>query len=462
MTRRIIYANQLGNSLFALQDQKEAMLSQGFLAQAILGTDTQIDGLNCIPNSPADMTVLLSQGTIFKYIDVDATPYGELPSQIPADTTNSVVKLAYNVGSFQTPTFNPPATVGFSRNDLIQISLEEVDGDNTNIPFWGGSVNYTINGVVVTVPNPPVSQTKNMQRLTNVVINIKQGTPAATGTQTTPTPDPGYVGAWVITVANGQTSITGGDIAQYPGAPFITEKLKDKISIPVVQAATYIYAVTSGAANTYTANLTPAISAYTEGMVIRALINVSNTGASTININGLGAKSIKVMGGYTLLPNEMQTGMLAELFYDGTDFILLNPARINFLTGANGIQTIAPGSPTKFNSFTSITNNYGFWDNTLQGFKIIRPGRFRVSVLTGAGNASSLPFSCAAIYYVNGVNVETFFKLPSAGGANQDFLTGGNVIEDFALNDEIELYFSMTQNSVEVNPTFSLEYLSYT
>jgi hypothetical protein len=230
MTRRITYANQLASSLFALQNQKEDMLARGFLAQAILGTTTELDGFACTPNSPADLTVLIGQGTIFKYINVDATPFGELPSQIPADTTNNILKFAYNVGTVQTAAFTAPATVGFSRNDLIQFNLQEVDGDSTNLPFWGGTTNVTINGVSVPIPNPVVSDTKNVRRLCNVVIDIKQGTPAATGTQVTPTPDAGYVGAWVVTIAQGQTTITGGDISLYPNAPFITDKLKDKIS----------------------------------------------------------------------------------------------------------------------------------------------------------------------------------------------------------------------------------------
>lgn len=52
------------------------------------------------------------------------------------------------------------------------------------------------------------------------------------------------------------------------------------------------YAITTGSANTYVANLSPAPTSYADGMGIVAKINVASTGASTINVNNLGAKNI--------------------------------------------------------------------------------------------------------------------------------------------------------------------------
>jgi hypothetical protein len=53
------------------------------------------------------------------------------------------------------------------------------------------------------------------------------------------------------------------------------------------------YATTTGTANTYAVALNPAPTAYVDGMGIVAKINVASTGASTLNVNGLGAKAIK-------------------------------------------------------------------------------------------------------------------------------------------------------------------------
>jgi len=58
------------------------------------------------------------------------------------------------------------------------------------------------------------------QRLCRCSVALKAGAAASTGTQTTPSPDSGYVGLFAITVANGQTQITSSSIAQLATAPF--------------------------------------------------------------------------------------------------------------------------------------------------------------------------------------------------------------------------------------------------
>jgi hypothetical protein len=63
----------------------------------------------------------------------------------------------------------------------------------------------------------------------------------------------------------------------------LDEHLKDyTLQIP--------FAVTTGSANTYAATLSPAPTNYIEGMAVAVKINVTNSGASTINISNLGAK----------------------------------------------------------------------------------------------------------------------------------------------------------------------------
>jgi hypothetical protein len=50
---------------------------------------------------------------------------------------------------------------------------------------------------------------------------------------------------------------------------------------------------TSGS-NTYTATLLPAIVSYTHGMIIKIRFNATSTAASTLNLNGIGARKIMV------------------------------------------------------------------------------------------------------------------------------------------------------------------------
>lgn len=453
---RIRYANQLAVSEFDLEDQVVLMKNQAAILKAILGTTTQLDGLECTPNSPADLNVIVGEGSIIILKNVLDTALGELPTQIPADTTHQIVKQAFTLDP-TTIAITPPATPGFSRNDLIQIGFQEADGNPVSIPFFNGFTGQTI--------NPPVFATKNTQRIDSVVIALKPGTPAATGTQVTPSPDVGYVGAWVVTTAQGQTTITAGNITEYPNAPFLTEKLKDKISeatadlrygqITTIQSGGYLYAAAAGAANTYTASLTPAITAYTAGMVINIKINTANTGASTININSLGAKSIKLLGGLALLAGELATNMLAELYYDGTDFILLNPAKISIFAIVDGTQAVTvAGGNTKFTGGTAAYDTFGYWDNTNKKYVIKRAGNYSV-IGHSQVEAGGAAFEANISYKLNGAQSSQFFSLESSG---LEIATGCVFLQPLIVNDELEMFMQVAVNNCNFTATFQIKY----
>lgn len=106
------------------------------------------------------------------------------------------------------------------------------------------------------------------------------------------------------------------------------EKLPDgnfKIKYPKTKVENIIglerYAATTGSANTYVASI-PGIAGLVAGLRIIVKINVANTGASTININSLGAKSIRKAGGAALTSGNLKAGGVYTLVYDGTNFQL--------------------------------------------------------------------------------------------------------------------------------------------
>ncbi|MEK4606537.1 hypothetical protein [Geobacillus sp. FSL W8-1251] len=82
------------------------------------------------------------------------------------------------------------------------------------------------------------------------------------------------------------------------------------------------YGVATGSANAYEVTLNPAPTAYVEGMAIAVKINMDNTGASTINVNGLGAKAIKKPNGNDVSAGNLKAGSIYTLRYNGTNFIL--------------------------------------------------------------------------------------------------------------------------------------------
>lgn len=79
-----------------------------------------------------------------------------------------------------------------------------------------------------------------------------------------------------------------------------------------------------GSSNSYTLTLSPAPSAYATGDHFTFISNHANTGSATLNINSLGAKTLKDAQGNALDGGEIQNGQGLVAFYDGTDFIIVS------------------------------------------------------------------------------------------------------------------------------------------
>lgn len=86
-----------------------------------------------------------------------------------------------------------------------------------------------------------------------------------------------------------------------------------------------IYAADAGSNDTYVITLNPVPDAYTTGMFILFKANTANTGACTLNVNGLGATSIKKGGGAATDPSngDIAAGQIMAVVYDGTNFQLI-------------------------------------------------------------------------------------------------------------------------------------------
>ena len=86
----------------------------------------------------------------------------------------------------------------------------------------------------------------------------------------------------------------------------------------------------TGAANAYVVTMgtgsdtTQSATAYTTGMEVVFIPLADNTGAATINVDGLGAKSILRLREGALVAGDLSTTTPAVLRYDGTQFQLMN------------------------------------------------------------------------------------------------------------------------------------------
>jgi len=84
------------------------------------------------------------------------------------------------------------------------------------------------------------------------------------------------------------------------------------------------YAADSGTANSYAiAFSSPTTVSYTAGLTLQFLAGNTNTGASTLNVNGLGAQTIVGPTGSALTAGAIVAGTVISVVYNGTAFQLV-------------------------------------------------------------------------------------------------------------------------------------------
>lgn len=231
------------------------------------------------------------------------------------------------------------------------------------------------------------------------------------------------------------------------------------------------YAATTGSANTYLATLNPVPTAYVDGMGIVAKINVANTGESTINVNGLGAKAIKNPDGTALSSGDLTAGGIYSLKYNATtgNFILVGKGGV-ILTGTAGDADVAAGktyyntdaktkrtgTATIWTGFTAGTTTTLYSDNAeadsdqynaawqkVKDCKINFKGTIRVSfnMMSRFGGGTNTAY---AQIYKNGVAVGTLrIFTPTDNTENI------NYTEDISVNagDNIQIYAKASANN---------------
>lgn len=80
------------------------------------------------------------------------------------------------------------------------------------------------------------------------------------------------------------------------------------------------YAADAGSTDAYAITLSPAISAYTVGQAITFKAATRNTGASTLNINSVGAQAIVKDVSTALDTGDIKAGQMVTVVWDGTNF----------------------------------------------------------------------------------------------------------------------------------------------
>lgn len=146
------------------------------------------------------------------------------------------------------------------------------------------------------------------------------------------------------------------------------------------QKNTFGYGVASGSADALTLALSPALLSYVEGVSIEFRSTTTNTGAATINVNGLGAISIRQQDLSIPTAGAITSGRNYKVTYNGTYFILMGSAPAADASGLIFLETK-----------TIVSNQIAFTDldgSVFSEYKLIFRG-----ISTSAGNALRIQFS---------------------------------------------------------------------
>lgn len=325
MDRVTTYVGAVPSAKDVLKLGQFAMTGLGKIADGVFGTGTIVNGFTCEPTSPASLAVVLGPGEVYELESLEATAVSALPS----DTAHQIVKQGVLLDSAQLG-ITPPATSGYSQVFLIQVQYADSDTStqvlnyynsaDPGTPFWGPPVNGVGSG-----------QAQSTVRAGTVAYQVKAGAPAITGTQVAPTADAGWTGLFTITVANGATSISSGNITKLSTAPFIKVKLPD---VPAwVQRGEYAFANDAGSANVVAITLDPVPASLGDGgfHIFVKKVNAANTGAMTGTIgladgNTAGPYNIVDQNGAAIPAGNVPAGMLMHLCFDGSVLRLVNGA----------------------------------------------------------------------------------------------------------------------------------------
>jgi hypothetical protein len=121
-----------------------------------------------------------------------------------------------------------------------------------------------------------------------------------------------------------------------------------------IQGQTWTAFTTGGVSGTYTLTPVPAIAAYAAGQKFSVTFSAASSATNTINISGLGAKSLKMYDSTgTKVASSFALNQVSDIVYDGTDFVLLN-AFIGVLASPAFTGNPTAPTPTTGDNDTSI------------------------------------------------------------------------------------------------------------
>lgn len=145
------------------------------------------------------------------------------------------------------------------------------------------------------------------------------------------------------------------------GASADTWGTKENLGIDDLDALLGVI-VTTGAADAYVLTTGLSLAAYVDGQSFLLRANFTNTGAATINVDALGPKALTKRGATALAANDVVSGRIYRIGYDGTQFQVLAGLEPTDITFAQ-ISAAARATAAEFwaNTASKLLTANGIW-----------------------------------------------------------------------------------------------------
>lgn len=164
--------------------------------------------------------------------------------------------------------------------------------------------------------------------------------------------------------------------------------------------------ITVTGTNTLIGTSVPAYTSYVAGMTLSFIPVATNTGAVTIDVDGLGAKNIYIGSSTAMVGGELVTGRIAQIEYDGTRFQLYQ-ASISIADGSITTAKLADGAVTTVKIADSNVTTAKIADSNVTTAKINNAAVTEAKIGTGAVTVDKIGSAAVTAAKLDGAQTGT-------------------------------------------------------
>ena len=237
------------------------------------------------------------------------------------------------------------------------------------------------------------------------------GPTGATGATGATGPAPSGAGNQFVGTPNGATGTAGLRSIVQADLPTTSA------SAAGVQQESYTYAADTGTANAYAVTLSP-VPSIVAGSTVCFQAAHTNTGASTLSVNGGSAIAIKANGSSTALAaGNITAGQIIDVTYDGTEWQMIVPGLVNpMTTSGDTVYGATGGAATRqaigtTGQVKTVVGGLPAWASPNQGGSVVTCNRLPAAsrvIGTVYQNTSSYPLIVMMTDGANGASTVAF------------------------------------------------------